>query len=184
MLLGQGPAETVSRTAYGTVPEYQKTASSLAALGITPAQKPYEAEAIAVAAVRESGNSAYQQPFNLDSFDSGTSSGVGLFGDLGLFGFAAYGGLYLTIFLRLRRQKSAEAMAAASGFAMLIVLGFILDWWEQPPFTLFLAALGGLALTASDARQMPVPPLTSGRISARTGRVEKTQKASDRRIAI
>ena len=31
---------------------------------------------------------------------------------------------------------------------MALVLGFVLDWWEQPPFTVFLATLAGLALSA------------------------------------
>ncbi len=154
-LFGQGPAETVSRTAYGTVPAYQKSGSSFDILGLEPAKVPYEAELIAAAAVRATGNSAFNEPFNLDSFDSGTSSGVGLFGDLGIFGFLAYTGFFGTVFMTLRRRRSPEALAAASGFAMLAFLGFILDWWEQPPFTVFLASLAALALTRPES---PVPP--------------------------
>ena len=35
----------------------------------------------------------------------------------------------------------------AAGFAMFAVLGVVFDWWEQPPFSVFLAVLAGLALT-------------------------------------
>jgi hypothetical protein len=155
---GQGPAETVSRTAYQTVPEDQKAGSSLQVLGLKPAQVPYKAEEIAAAEVRRTGKSAYSQPFNLDSFDSGTSSGIGLFGDLGLFGFLAYGGLLGMIFLAVRRLDSPEALAVASGFAMLVVLGFVLDWWEQPPITVFLGVLAGLALTQQEMNLVTPPP--------------------------
>lgn len=146
-IFGQGPAETVSRTAYETVPANQKGGSPLELLGLAPAHTAIDAERLAAAEVRASGRSAYLEPFNLASFDSGTSSGVGLFGDLGTLGFVGYTGLFLTIFVNVRQRRSAEALAAASGFAMLIVLGFIHDWWEVPAFTLLLGTLAGLALT-------------------------------------
>jgi hypothetical protein len=146
-VFGQGPAETVSRTAYETVPANQKQGSPLQVLGLSPAHTAIDAERVAAAEVRASGRSAYVQPFNLASFDSGTSSGVGLFGDLGVLGFVAYAGLFMTIFVNVRRRRTAEALAAASGFAMLIVLGFIHDWWEVPALTLLLGTLAGLALT-------------------------------------
>ncbi len=156
-IFGQGPAETVSRTAYETVPAYQKAESSLHVLGLEPAKTAIEAEDLAVAAVKKTGRATQVEPFNLDSFDSGVSSGIGLFGDLGLFGFLAYGVLLSTIFLRLRRRKSAEALGAVSGFALLIILGFILDWWEQPAITLFLGTLAGLALTGESAEPTASP---------------------------
>jgi hypothetical protein len=146
-VFGQGPAETVSRTAYETVPANQRQWSPLQVLGLAPARTAIDAERVASAVVKAKGKSAYIEPFKLDSFDSGTSSGVGLFGDLGMLGFVAYSGLFMTIFVNLRRRRSAEALAAASGFAMLIVLGFVYDWWEVPAFTLVLGALAGLALS-------------------------------------
>lgn len=146
-MFGQGPAETVSRTAYETIPANQKEGSPLARLGLAPAQAAIDAERAAAAEVKATGRSAYLEPFNLASFDSGTSSGVGLFGDLGILGFVGYTGLFMTIFLTLRRRKSAEALAAASGFGMLIALGFIHDWWEVPAFTLLLGTLAGLSLS-------------------------------------
>jgi hypothetical protein len=146
-VFGQGPAATVSGAAYETVPAYQAQQSSLAALGLAPAQTAIDAEQIAAAVVRAKGKSAYNEPFALDSLDSGTSSGVGLFGDLGLLGFVVYSALFLTVFINLRRRKSAEGLAAASGFAMLIVLGFIHDWWEAPALTVLLGTLAAVSLT-------------------------------------
>jgi hypothetical protein len=146
-VFGQGPAETVSGAAYETVPAYQARQSSLQVLGLAPAQTAIDAEQVAAAVVRAKGKSAYNEPFNLASADSGTSSGVGLFGDLGLFGFVAYSALFLTLFINLRRRRSAEALAAASGFAMLIVLGFIHDWWEAPALTVLLGTLAAVSLT-------------------------------------
>ncbi len=108
-------------------------------LGLAPART---ANAAQDAAARATGNAS------LDSFDSATSSGIGLFGDLGLLGLFAFGGLFATVFLNVRRRRSPEAFAAASGLALYFVLGFAFDWWEEPAFTVFLATLTGLALTA------------------------------------
>jgi hypothetical protein len=152
-VFGQGPAETVSRTAYETVPAQQKVGSSIQKLGLKPAVVPVQAENLAASVVKAHGRTAFVQPFNLDSFDSGLSSGIGLFGDLGVFGFAAYIGLFATVLASVRRRRSPEALSAASGFAMLFVLGFILDWWEAPALTVLLGTLAGLALTARESAQ-------------------------------
>jgi hypothetical protein len=144
LMLGQGPAETVSRAAFETLPQYQNTGSagsSLQTLGLAPAQTAIRATQVATTAVGQAPGG------RLDSFDSGLSSGIGLFGDLGLLGFIAYTGLFATVFLNVRRCTSPEALAAASGLAMLFVLGFVLDWWEEPAFTVFIGTLTGLALT-------------------------------------
>ena len=136
LAFGKGPAETVSRAAFMTTPLLQQAGSPLAILGLKPATIPAEVQPAALAA---SGGGT--------SFNSGLSSALGVFGDLGIFGLFAYVGLALSLFLRLRAVKSAEGVAAASGFAMFLVLGLIFDWWEQPPFGVFLGVLAGLALT-------------------------------------
>jgi hypothetical protein len=69
-------------------------------------------------------------------------------GDLGVAGAATYAVLFGSLFLALRRLRSPEALAATGGWAMWAVLGFVFDWWEQPPFSLVLAVLSALALTA------------------------------------
>lgn len=158
LLFGRGPAESVSRAAFETVPAYQKGGSGLSALGLHPAQVALDETAVAQDATGS---------FSLDSFDSAMSSGIGVFGDLGVLGAVAYLMLAGIVFAELRRRSSPEASAAVAGMAMALVLGFVLDWWEQPAFTVFLATLAGLALlerpvsTASSARTTSadmVPP--------------------------
>jgi hypothetical protein len=140
---GKGPAETVSRAAFMTTPDFQNAGSPLAVLGLKPAQIAIEAKATAL---RVSGG---QDAGSQTSFNSGVSSALGVLGDLGIFGSLAYAGLFLSLFLRLRSESSSEGVAAASGFAILLVLGLVFDWWEQPPFGVFLGVLAGLALTQS-----------------------------------
>ena len=133
---GRGPAETVSRAAFET-----RAGSPLADLGLKPA--PIASEA-ARGAREVSGGST--------SFDIGISSMIGVLGDLGVIGVAAYGGLLLSLMLRLRRERSPDGVAAAAGFALFLVLGVVVDWWEQPPFGVFIATLAGLALTGAHDR--------------------------------
>ena len=139
---GKGPAETVSRAAFLTLPTFQRSGSPLAVLGLKPAVIPVEAQQAALVA---SGGGT--------SFNSGLSSALGVFGDLGTVGVLAYGGLVLSLFVRLRSEKSAEGVAAAAGFALFLVLGLVFDWWEQPPFGVFLGALAGLSLSRPSAMQ-------------------------------
>jgi len=127
---GKGPAETVSRAAFMTTPLFQASGSPLAVLGLKPAPIAMEAQTTALAI---SGGGT--------SFNGGTSSALGVLGDLGLIGVIAYLGLVTSLFLRLRNESSG-----AAGFAMFIVLGFVFDWWEQPPFGVFLGVLAGLSL--------------------------------------
>ena len=136
---GRGPAETVSRAAFLTTPS---TGSSLADLGLEPAPIAVEA---ARGARDVSGGAR-------TSFDIGISSMIGVLGDLGIVGIAAYCGLLLSLMLRLRRERSPEGVAAAAGFALFLVLGVVVDWWEQPPFGVFIATLAGLALTGAHDR--------------------------------
>lgn len=141
LVFGKGPAETVSRAAFMTTPLFQQSGSPLAVLGLKPATIPFEAQEAALVA---SGGGT--------SLNSGVSSALGTFGDLGIFGVLAYSGLLLSLFLRLRTEKSPEGVAAAAGFALFLVLGFVFDWWEQPPFGVFLGVLAGLSLSATSVR--------------------------------
>lgn len=135
MFFGQGPAQTVSRAAFMSTDLLLRSQSPIRALELRPATVAVQAEA---AARRVSGGGS--------SFDSGLSSALGVFGDLGLMGFIAYLGLLSSVLLGLRKTSSPEGTAAGAGFAMFALLGFIFDWWEQPPFSIFLAVLAGLAL--------------------------------------
>jgi hypothetical protein len=136
IVFGRGPAETVSRAAFLTTPQQQRRGSPLADLGLKPSPIAADAQG---AAQDASGDAT--------SFDTGISSTIGVLGDLGIFGAAAYGGLLLSLTLRLRRETSPEGVAAAAGFALFLVLGLVFDWWEQPPFGVFIGTLAGLALT-------------------------------------
>lgn len=139
---GQGPAETVSRAAFMTTDLFQGADSPLSVLDLKPATFAEEAQGTAVE-VSDGGT----------SFNSGTSSAIGVLGDLGIVGLLAYTGLLLSLLLRLRWESSPEGVAAAAGFAMFLVLGLVFDWWEQPPFGVFIGVLAGLSLSKSQYRQ-------------------------------
>ena len=144
LAFGVGPAETVSRAAFLTTPLQLQADSPLRALGLAPAAVAVEAQA-----------DATQISGGRTSFNSGVSSMLGVFGDLGLFGAVAYAGLFLSVVRALWRTRTALAITATAGWAMFAVLGFVYDWWEQPPFTVFLAVLTGLALTSeSDVSEL------------------------------
>jgi hypothetical protein len=139
---GKGSAETVSRAAFMTTPSFERADSPLSVLDLKPATLAVEAESTAL---EVSGGGT--------SFNSGTSSALGVLGDLGIFGLLAYGGLLLSVLLRLRTETSPEGVAAASGFALFLVLGLVFDWWEQPPFGVFIGVLAGLSLSESQFRR-------------------------------
>ncbi len=153
-IFGQGPAETVSRAAFMTTDLLLRPDSPLRVLDLKPAQVALEAQD---SALRVSGGGS--------SFNSGLSSALGVFGDLGLIGFAVYAGLLGSVLLALRKTASPEGIAAGAGLAMFAVLGLVFDWWEQPPFSVVLAILAGLALSeafrdkgASPAQVGGTPP--------------------------
>jgi hypothetical protein len=141
---GHGPAETVSRAALLMTPIGQRPDSVLPVLDLRAGALTAEAQSKALDVAGEGGTISTNSTFN-----SGTSSALGVLGDLGIVGLAAYVGLVLTLLLRLRKEGSAEGGAAAAGFALLVVLGLVFDWWEQPPFSVFVSVLAGLALTAT-----------------------------------
>jgi hypothetical protein len=139
LAFGNGPAETVSRAAFMTTDLFQRGDSPLATLGLAPATLALEAQGTALQA---SGGGT--------SFNGSASSALGVLGDLGLFGFLVYTSLLVALLLRLRRVRTPEGIAAAGGVAMFLVLGLFFDWWEQPPFGVFVAVLAGLAFTSPD----------------------------------
>ena len=140
--LGQGPATTVSRAAYLSNDPLIKPSSPIEMLSIAPSELTI--------------NLGSLDPSILSSFDSGISSAVGLFGDLGIAGLLAYLSLLLFLYVQVRRTGSREAGGALAGLALMAVLGILADWWEQGPFTVFVALLVGLALT--DPRASGLPP--------------------------
>jgi hypothetical protein len=134
---GLGPAESVSRAAFMTTDLLLGADSPLRELGLEPAAIAQETQSMSLS---DSGGGT--------SFNSGLSSALGVLGDLGAVGLAVYLAMLGSLILLLRRRRSPEGVAAAAGLAMFAVLGFVFDWWEQPPFSVTLAVLAGLALTA------------------------------------
>jgi hypothetical protein len=136
LVFGEGPAETVSRAAFMTTPAFQKARSPLRQLGLAPAETARVLESTAPGG----------------SFDAPLSSMLGVLGDLGIAGAAAYAMLLATLFARLQRLNSPIAATARAGLVLFLVLGFVSDWWEEPAFTLILASLVGMAITTSSPR--------------------------------
>lgn len=159
LTFGKGPAETVTRAAFMTTDLLQGEQSPLRVLELHPARIALDVQ---VGALARSGGGT--------SFNGALSSALGVFGDLGVVGAATYLSIIGWLFLTLRRQPSPEAFAASAGWAMFAVLGVVFDWWEEPPFSLFLAILTALALTERSAptsirRSAPteqLPPMGAG----------------------
>ncbi len=140
VLVGQGPAETVTRSAYMTTDLLLRSGSPLRALGLAPASLAEDAWSASVSASTHSGGGT--------SFNTGLSSMIGVLGDIGVLGLGVYVLFWLTCVQLLLRHARPNVDAALSGIAILGVLGFVFDWWEQPPFTVFVATLVGLGLTS------------------------------------
>jgi hypothetical protein len=141
LLLGKGPAETVSRAAFMTTDRYLGEESPLRAFGLHSS---------------EIAENAFSQANEISggrtSLNSALSSAIGVLGDLGFLGAAAFAALLGSVIVALRRRVSPEAAAALAGWGMFALLGFVYDWWEQPPFSMTLAVLTALALSRGTAR--------------------------------
>lgn len=148
VVFGKGPAETVTRTAFLTAGGYLREDSPLRAIGLETSPITMEVLEATIAVGGE-----------YSSFRSGVSSALGVLGDLGVVGVVVYLGMLWTVFVSVRRLRSRESIAIAGSWAMFFVLGFVFDWWEQPPVGLLLATLSGLALTAGrSSAETPSPP--------------------------
>jgi hypothetical protein len=139
--LGFGPGETVSRFAFLTTPGLLKSGSPVSLLHLHQAKAAQRYQDIALAGIRES--------VGISSFEQAQSSVIGIFGDYGVLGVLAYAGLIIVLLQALWRRGhlSHLASAALAGWAMVLPLAVVFDWLEEPPFTLMLATVTGLALT-------------------------------------
>ncbi|HUT79347.1 MAG TPA: hypothetical protein VM285_16730 [Polyangia bacterium] len=140
-LLGRGPATTVSHASFLTTEEENPLISGL---GLEPATVPSDLGANLLAG----------------SVERPKSSVLGVVGDLGLLGLLAYGVLCAYIVSLARRRHTPLAQVSTVGLTMLLILGYLNDWLEQPPFTLFLALLIGLALATAGDRDEAGPRST------------------------
>jgi hypothetical protein len=139
LLIGLGPAQTLSRAAFMTIPTFRTDDSPLALLGLSPAELAANADR---AAASQSGGGT--------SFNTGLSSAIGLFGDLGAVGLAIYLILLLQISVAAIRDHAPDAPVIIGGWLMISLLAIVFDWWEQPPVTVFLAVISGLACAYGD----------------------------------
>ena len=152
LAFGKGPAETVSLAAYYTTPGFLSASSPLHALRLRPAEIAREADFL-----------AYQGEKGRSSYQSAISSALGVFGDLGLAGIVAYGGLLVTLMLALTRIRSVEGTVAMTAVALFAALGFVYGWWEGPGLPTFVGVLAGVALTG------PARSPAGARLATRSG---------------
>lgn len=137
LVFGLGPGESVSRFAFLTTPALFKVGSPVALLGLHASRGADHYDAIAF-------GGAYT---GLSSFTSAQSSALGILGDYGLAGTMAFGALIVAVIGALRRTEDRRLRSSAlAAWAMLLPLAVVFDWLEQPPFTLAVMLITGLAL--------------------------------------
>lgn len=143
LMVGLGPAETLSHAAYLTTDPVEKANSPLKVLEIRPSKMALNAESFT----------------GIDSFHSEQSSTIGLFGDIGILGILTFGMIVLYIVRRLAGAETPWATGALDGVLLLAILGFLQDWWEEPSVTVFVACLVAVGLTGwHDKITAPAPP--------------------------
>ena len=143
VMVGLGPAETLSHAAYLTTDPVAKANSPLKPLEIRPSTMALNAESFT----------------GLDSFHSEQSSTIGLFGDIGVLGILTFGLMVLYIVRRLRGAASPLATGALHGVLLLAILAIVQDWWEEPSITVFVACLVAVGLTVRQEKiTAPAPP--------------------------
>lgn len=148
LLFGLGPGESVSRFSFLTTPRLYKAGSPVGLLGLHSSRGADHYAQVAASGPYNGGNS---------SFNSADSSMLGMLGDYGLAGGAAFCTLILSIFGALRRTTDRGLRSAAlASWTLLLPLALIFDWLEQPPFTLTVMIITGLA-----CRDLPSMDATS-----------------------
>jgi hypothetical protein len=136
-VFGLGPGESVSRFAFLTTPTLLKQGSPVALLGLHASRGADHYNKI-----------AFSGPFTGNSsFTSALSSALGILGDYGVAGVAAFGALILAVIGALLRAGDRQLRSSAlASWTLLLPLAFVFDWLEQPPFTLSVMVITGLAI--------------------------------------
>ena len=134
---GLGPGETVSRFSFLTTPALLKAGSPVALLGLHASRGSDHYNGI-----------AFSGPFTGNSsFTSAQSSALGILGDYGIAGVVAFGGLILAVIGALLHAEDRRIRSSAlASWTLLLPLAVVFDWLEQPPFTLSVMIVTGLAL--------------------------------------
>lgn len=135
MIIGLGPGQTVSRVALLSSDGLVNPDSPIAFLQL-PTSELTRQVIVSV-------------PTENSSFEAGGSSVVGLWGDFGLLGAAAYSLLLIGVWISLSNSVDPLVPAARAGLMLMLTLGLVANWWEQPPFTVPLAILLGVAASRS-----------------------------------
>lgn len=159
LLFGFGPGETVSRFAFLTTPLLFKEGSPVALLGLQPSTYAETYEALALSG-----------PFTGESsFTSAQSSVLGILGDYGFVGVLAFTGLIVAVLIALVRAADRRLRASAlAAWTLLLPLALVFDWLEQPPFTLAVMLVTGLALRGRNSLD---PSRLCGRPRSRVRRI-------------
>jgi hypothetical protein len=139
LIFGLGPGESVSRFAFLTTPALLKEGSPVTLLGLHASRGSDKYNDI-----------AFSGPFTGNSsFTSAQSSIMGIVGDYGIAGGLTFVLLIAVIMVAIRQTPQRELRSAAlAAWALLLPLAVIFDWLEQPPFTLAVVLMTGLALRA------------------------------------
>ncbi|MGH3614029.1 MAG: hypothetical protein ACRDRK_15845 [Pseudonocardia sp.] len=163
-LLGLGPGQSVSRFSFLTTPDLLKEGSPVTLIGLSQSEGADRYQGIAIGG-----------PLTVNSsFISAQCSALGVLGDYGLLGLFVFGGLIWAVLGALRKAGDRRLRSSAlASWALLLPLSVAFDWLEQPPFTLAVALITGLALrgpgnldqahgTSSGALpESPVPPVAT-----------------------
>lgn len=140
---GFGPGETVSRFGYLTT-LLESEGSPTEAIGLAPGSltESYDQAVAGAGYIADS------------SFSSGQSSLLGIAGDYGFLGLLAAAWMIWTIVDELRRVGTPLSQSAIAAWILVVPLAYIFDWLEQPPFTLLIALVTGLALTETATNEV------------------------------
>ena len=137
VVFGLGPGETVSRFSFLTTPALLKEGSPVTLLGLHASRGAERYNEIAFSGPFTGGS----------SFTSAQSSMLGILGDYGLAGVLAFGVLIFAVIGALLRAEDRRLRSSAlASWALLLPLAVVFDWLEQPPFTLAVMVISGLAL--------------------------------------
>ncbi|MBW1975514.1 MAG: hypothetical protein JRI58_08160 [Deltaproteobacteria bacterium] len=151
-LLGLGPGNSVSRVALMGLQTYVKSSSPVYLLGLSAAPTTQKIWAM----------TSSNWLFASSSVWSGISSWLGLFGDLGLVGLFLYLWMSWKLWHALKGYTRWEAAIAKAVMVMSGLLGAMYSWLEEPGFTLVVATVVGLGVTAckeeDDSVQDPERP--------------------------
>lgn len=152
LAFGLGPGQSVSRFAFLTTPALFKVGSPVAMLGLSTSRGAEAYDDIAFGG-RYTGGS---------SFTSAQSSALGILGDYGLAGVVVFGWMIFSVITALRREGAPGLRAAALAcWALVLPLAVVFDWLEQPPFTLAIMVVTGLALRTPDTLEPSDAPATA-----------------------